>query len=178
MVNTLVLHGQLFRILSALFVHVTTMHLLVNMVSLWTLTVVETLLGANVFVTIYIISGLVGNLLGMVFIRPTVISAGASGAIFGLFGVMLALAMMKILSPIVRNQLLLMLAINVVLDFSNRNIDWLAHLGGMLTGVLLTLMFLKGARNPKVWRLTARVSALLTAICLVIALFSPIPVTA
>lgn len=176
MVNYFVSHGQLFRLFSAMFVHVTITHLLVNMISLWTLIVVESLMGTNVFLVLFLVSGVIGNLLSLAF--GPVVSAGASGAIFGLFGAMLALAFMRILPKVVRNQLLFMLAINVVLDVTHVGIDWLAHLGGMVAGILLTILYVKGKRKATAWRASAIVLVVLTAISLVVALFTPLPLMA
>lgn len=178
MVNAFVEHGQLFRLLSSVFVHVTITHLVVNMISLWTLSVVESMLGINMFLILYLASGIVGNLLNLVMGPFLIVSAGASGAIFGLFGAMLALAFRRILPSVVRNQLLFILAINVVLDATNGGIDWLAHLGGMITGILLTLMYVKGWRHPTGWRIGAAVLVALTMISLAISLFTPLPMTA
>ncbi|GMA65356.1 rhomboid family intramembrane serine protease [Alicyclobacillus fastidiosus] len=176
MVGMFVTHGQVFRLLTATFVHVSVMHLLVNMISLWTLTAVESLLGTNVFLTLYLVSGLFGNVLTLAFIPVNDVSAGASGAIFGLFGAMLALSLLRILPGVVRNQLLFILAINVVLDFTNHDINWLAHLGGMIAGMLLTLIYVKVNQRPSVWRIAAVGMSGLTALCLVVALFAPLPV--
>lgn len=175
MVNAFVTHGQWYRLLSALFVHFSITHILVNMISLWTLTVVETLVGSNVLLVIYLLSGLVGNVLSLYFIGPFVVSAGASGAIFGLFGSMLAMSFLRILPPVVRNQLLIILAINVVLDITNHNIDWLAHLGGMIAGTLLTLIYTRVFRRPFVWKIVAWILVAVTALCLLIALFTALP---
>ncbi|MFB5188918.1 rhomboid family intramembrane serine protease [Alicyclobacillus fastidiosus] len=175
MVGIFVAHGQVFRLLTATFVHVSVAHLLVNMISLWTLTAVESLLGTNVFLTIYFVSGLFGNVLTLAFIPDNDVSAGASGAIFGLFGAMLALSLLRILPAAVRTQLLFILAINVVLDFTNHDINWLAHLGGMIAGMLITLIYVKTSQRPSVWRIAAGGMSVLTAISLVAALFVPLP---
>ncbi|WP_083511441.1 rhomboid family intramembrane serine protease [Alicyclobacillus acidiphilus] len=171
----LVYHGQWFRIISAMFVHVTIMHLLVNMISLWTLGVVEEILTASSMIVIYAVSGMVGNILGL-FLASNIVSAGASGAIFGLFGAMLELAMLKVLPGVVRNQLLILLAVNVVLDISNLgSIDWLAHLGGLVCGALLTVLYVKRMRNPMVWKMGAIVATCLACLSLLLALFTPLP---
>lgn len=175
LVGELVSQGEWYRLCSALFVHVTTLHLLVNMFSLWSLMVVEKLLGRAVWLVLYLLSGIVGNLFSCLLLPGNDASAGASGAIFGLFGAMLALALLRILPGVVRNQLLLILAVNVVLDVSNHDIDWLAHLGGMLTGILLTIGYVKALRKPLLWRTSAFVLCILTAVCLIFTLFMPIP---
>ncbi|GEO24362.1 rhomboid family intramembrane serine protease [Alicyclobacillus acidoterrestris] len=174
MVGVFVTHGQIFRLLTAIFVHLSLMHLLVNMVSLWTLTAVESLLGANAFVVIYLVSGLFGNVLSLAVGAGLTVSAGASGAIFGLFGAMLGLAFLRILPTVVRNQLLMILAINVVLDITHPDIDWLAHLGGMVAGILLTLVYVNVNRSVRLWRTASIIMVCLTAISLIACLVTPL----
>ncbi|GLG01490.1 rhomboid family intramembrane serine protease [Alicyclobacillus hesperidum subsp. aegles] len=175
MLPPLVQQGQWFRILSAMFVHVSPLHILVNMISLWTLFIVERLLTTPFFIVLYVISGAIGNLLSMPFL-PNAVSGGASGAIFGLFGAMLALALMGQFPPFVRNQLLIVLAVNVVIDISNLGtIGWIAHLGGMISGALLTLIFVRYVRNRRFWIGVSVVCCIATAVSLIYALVTPLP---
>ncbi|EJY54641.1 Rhomboid family protein [Alicyclobacillus hesperidum URH17-3-68] len=107
---------------------------------------------------------------------PNAVSGGASGAIFGLFGAMLALALMGQFPPFVRNQLLIVLAVNVVIDISNLGtIGWIAHLGGMISGALLTLIFVRYVRNRPFWIGVSVVCCIATAVSLIYALVTPLP---
>jgi len=173
----LVEHGQWFRVLSTMFVHVSLWHILVNMISLWTLFVVEQALSTPVFIALYVISGAVGSLLTLP-ISPDQVSAGASGAIFGLFGAMLALALMGMFPPYVRNQLLMVLVVNVVIDIMNLGtIGWMAHLGGLATGMALTYGFAKWLRNPRFWTVLAWICSLACGISLAWDLATPLPLS-
>lgn len=175
MYSPLVTHGQWFRIISAMYVHVSVIHILVNMISLWSLAIVETIFSMEFMFVLYTVTGVVGNCLGLL-LGPGAVSAGASGAIFGLFGAMLGLAFMKVLPNVVRNQLLLLLAINVVLDVTNRStIDWVSHLGGLVAGVLLTMLYVRRLRSRRFWKIGAVVAAVLTLLALTVALCTRLP---
>src|SRR5512142_3408615 len=84
-------NGEWWRLLSAAFVHVGVLHLLLNGFCLFQLgTIAEALLGSRRFVAVYLLSALGGSLLGLA-IHPMTVSAGASGAIFGVAGALFAL---------------------------------------------------------------------------------------
>ncbi|SIS59002.1 rhomboid family intramembrane serine protease [Alicyclobacillus vulcanalis] len=173
----LVESGQWFRLLSTMFVHVSLWHILVNMISLWTLFVLEQAVTTPVFIVIYVLSGAVGSLLTLP-ISPDQVSAGASGAIFGLFGAMLMLAFLGLFPPYVRNQLLMVLAVNVVIDVMNLgSIGWMAHLGGLVTGMGVTYVFAKSVRNPRVWTVLAWICSLACGFSLVWDLATPLPLS-
>lgn len=82
--------GQWWRLASAMFLHFGALHLLVNMWALWDSgQLVERMVGRWRFAAIYFLSGIVGNLLSLVAHQGQVISGGASGAIFGVYGALL-----------------------------------------------------------------------------------------
>ena len=88
-------HGEIWRLLSYMFLHGSLLHLLINMYSLYIIgTQIENYYGKTKYVLIYIISGICGGLLSAVatpFINPgkNIVSIGASGAIFGLVAALL-----------------------------------------------------------------------------------------
>lgn len=135
--------GQYYRLFSAMFIHFGVMHLLCNMYSLYALgTSVERLFGHMWFIVIYIISGLCGNLLTVAVQHIShryPVSAGASGAIFGLMGAVCALAVFPEYRDIVNiKSLVFNIGINLVYGFSNKEINMSAHLGGLAGGALTT----------------------------------------
>lgn len=134
-----------YQYISAMFVHVSVMHIALNMFSLVSLYVVEFLLGWASFVSLYLISGVFGNLLFNV-LTPGV-SAGASGAIFGVFGAALALSLLHILPKPVRNQLLVVLVLNLLYDFTQPDIGTSAHIGGLIAGMILGAVFFRRGRG-------------------------------
>jgi membrane associated rhomboid family serine protease len=140
-------HALMFepwRLMSSIFVHSTGLifHILVNMYTLfifgWLL---EGFLGRIRFLALYLISGLAGSVAVLLLADPYQGVVGASGAIFGLMGAFLVIQR-KVGGP--TTQLLILLGINFVIGFIPIfNISWQAHLGGLLGGALIGLIFLE-----------------------------------
>ncbi len=142
-VSTLTLPGQPWRLLTSVFVHAGAAHLLLNALSLWLLGVLlEARVGAVRLLAVYLASGLAGSLATLWYHRGGINSVGASGAIFGLYGFLLALLLGKqlVLDKFDRRA---MLGLVVYLVLSNLiaglsgNVDNAAHLGGLLAGALV-----------------------------------------
>ena len=142
-VSSLTLHGQPWRLLTSLFVHGGVMHLLLNMFSLWLLgLMLEQRVGTWRVLTVYLASGLAASAATVWYHTAGINSTGASGAIFGLYGFMLVLLLSKkmVLDKFDRRA---MLGLVVYLILSNlisgltSNIDNIAHLGGLLMGMLV-----------------------------------------
>jgi membrane associated rhomboid family serine protease len=143
-----VVNGDYYRLLTSMFLHYGIFHLLLNMWALWVVGgVLEPLLGRARFLALYLISGLGGGVAvyltaGMdiiLFNRPlfggfTTLTAGASGAVFGLFG-----AFYVILRRMGRDtsMITMILVINIIFTFTVPAISVAGHLGGLLTGALL-----------------------------------------
>ncbi len=142
MQNQLIAQGEYHRLLASMFLHIGVIHLLFNSYALYVVGQdVERLYGSARFMVIYFLSGLGGSLASFV-LGAGGISAGASGAIFGLFGASIAYFYLhrKVFGPRGQAQLrsLLMLAgINLILGFTVPGINNLAHLGGLIFGLLL-----------------------------------------
>lgn len=134
--------GEWFRIITSMFVHGGFVHLLFNMYALYFLgRIVENVYGTDKFLTFYFLSGMVGNVATHLFYYNS-FSVGASGAIFGLVGVLFAAGFRKdtpySLKPITGSALLPMIIINIALGIMpGTNINNAAHIGGFLTGMLL-----------------------------------------
>jgi membrane associated rhomboid family serine protease len=127
--------GEYYRLITAAFLHGSIAHIGVNMLSLWLLgPPLEQRLGRARFITLYLVGALGGSAASYLFNSPRVLGVGASGAIFALFGALLPISrkMRYPLSPYIT-----MLAINAAIGFLAPNIDWKAHLGGLVTGVVL-----------------------------------------
>src|SRR5438105_11193044 len=87
--NAEIVKGQWWRFITPIFIHIGLLHLLFNSYALWIIgPQVEKLYGGPSFVVLYVLTGIAG-VAGSYFYHPYSISAGASGAIFGLFGVLL-----------------------------------------------------------------------------------------
>lgn len=146
---------QWWRAFTSMFVHVGLVHLGINMYSLWAVGAFgERVLGGRFFLALYVLSGLMGSFTSMVW-NPKNVSAGASGALFGIFGVVLAYAfrghglLPEQAMQRLRSSILVTLAMNVALAFQNPRIDHAAHVGGLIAGVLGGLMATTSAlRQP------------------------------
>jgi rhomboid protease GluP len=144
-----VLAGQWWRLLTAAFVHVGILHLATNMWCLWNLGLLgEPLLGPAGVVAVYALTGVAGNLLSTA-VHPQVVGAGASGAVFGLAGVLILLLKAKLL-PVapeeirrLRKSVIYFALLNFVIGGTTMflrtsiQIDNMAHLGGFLCGLLM-----------------------------------------
>jgi rhomboid protease GluP len=142
-VSGLTLPGQPWRLLSCLFVHAGLSHLLLNMFSLWLLgLLIEDRVGPARLVLVYLACGVGGGLASLWWHTDGINSVGASGAIFGLYGLLLALLIGKklVLDKSDRRAMLglvLYLVLSNLLSGLTGNIDNAAHLGGLATGLLL-----------------------------------------
>ncbi len=138
---------QYWRLLTAMFLHGGVLHLVVNLFALWQLgRLYEMMFGTRRFVMIYFITGLaasITSLLRFVLLEQGGSSVGASGAIFGVLG---AFIFSIRRSPRWRHerwargivqQLLFWIVVNIAIGFTVPQIDIAAHIGGLVTGLLL-----------------------------------------
>lgn len=136
----LVVAGEPWRLVTCMFVHVGFVHLAFNMYALYVLgPAVERLYGNAGFALLYVLAGLGGSFTSVLW-RPAESSAGASGAIFGLLGALLAFNLRHrrelpswMASAQTRN-LLVLIAINVGIGFLVPMVDNAGHIGGLLLG--------------------------------------------
>lgn len=141
--------GEWYRLVTSGFVHFGIIHLAVNMYSLWILgRACEQYAGRLKFGIIYGVSLLAGSF-GSLVMDPQALSAGASGAIFGLMGAMF-LAFRAQGIPFTRSPLFMVLIINLVITFSIPNIAVGAHLGGLAGGALAGWAFFDLPQRPGV----------------------------
>ncbi|TGA76937.1 rhomboid family intramembrane serine protease [Staphylococcus croceilyticus] len=136
-----VVHGEWYRLITSMFLHFNFEHILMNMLSLFIFgKIVESIVGPLKMLGIYMISGLLGNFISLSFNVHT-ISVGASGAIFGLIGAIFAMMIIsKTFDKKVIGQMLIALLIMVVLSLFMSNVNIMAHLGGFVGGILITLV--------------------------------------
>ncbi len=137
----LVKAGQIWRLLTCAFLHIGLIHLLVNMYSLFVIgSQVETFMGKWKFLVIYFISAISGSLLSLAWTSGG-ISAGASGAIFGLMGSLLYFGYhyRLYLSDALRRQIIPLIILNLMMGLITPGIDNAAHIGGLIGGYLVTM---------------------------------------
>ncbi|BDR52144.1 hypothetical protein KIM372_00510 [Bombiscardovia nodaiensis] len=159
---------------TSMFLHATNVtHVLFNMLTLWSVgPVLERMLGHWRYLALYLLSGIGGGvgLLISALIRPEgwIVSAvGASGAIFGLFGAILVVYRRS--GTDIRS-MLVFVAINLAMPFFISGIAWQDHIGGFVTGGLVTLLLISGLGFLRGKTLTARmwISGLLVGLVLLV----------
>lgn len=142
-IENVIFQKEYGRILWAMFLHGGIHHIFNNMVILFFLgAMIEKEIGHIRYAVFYFLSGIGGNVASLtakVLTRDMMCSIGASGAVFGLDGVLLALVLfsgrrMENVTPI---RVLLMIVYSLYSGFTGENIDNAAHVGGLLTGFLL-----------------------------------------
>ena len=140
--RSLVLGGQVWRLLTSAFLHGNILHLLVNMYSLWIIgSQVETYIGKWKFLVIYLLSAIMGSLFSIVFYANS-ISIGASGALFGLMGALLYFGYhyRLYLSNTLTSQIIPIIVLNLLFGFTVPGIDNACHIGGLIGGYLSTMI--------------------------------------
>ena len=139
-----VTHGWYWQLFTSLFVHVDVIHLFLNMVFLLIFGLrAEELFSVGEFFTIYLASGLVGSLLTLLMPLNTV-SAGASGAIFGMFGAVL-IYLREMLGGSIISALIIAFYF-LLLNSVSPQINLFAHFGGLLAGLLIGYFLAKSRR--------------------------------
>ncbi|MFE6921296.1 rhomboid family intramembrane serine protease [Nocardia sp. NPDC057663] len=155
LVPLLVADGEWWRLLGSGFLHYGAIHLLVNMFALYVVgRDLEQVLGRVRFACVYLVSLLGGSAAVMALSDTIVATAGASGAVYGLFGAVTVTLIRLRQSP---TPMLVVIGINVLISFSLPGISLWGHLGGLAAGTLATLgiLFVPGwllARRPEAAR--------------------------
>ncbi len=129
---------QYYRFFTSMFLHADVLHIASNMITLLVVgPAVEVMLGRARFLSLYLVAGLGGSVASYLFTPGADVSAGASGAIFGVMGAYVVLAHKRRypLAPVVA-----LIVINLVIGFTG-NIDWRDHLGGLVVGVVLAVAY-------------------------------------
>jgi membrane associated rhomboid family serine protease len=135
-------NGEWWRLLTSTFLHGGLMHLLANMIGLVFVGVfLEPVLGRTRYLIVYLLTGILASAASIWWYDATV-SVGASGAIFGLYGVFLALMLTKIFPPELGKAFLVSTAIfigyNLLMGLVG-GIDNAAHIGGLSSGFIVGL---------------------------------------
>lgn len=130
--------GQWWRLFTVVLIHAGFTHLLFNMWALYVLgPQVEREVGPGPYLALYLSCAAAGSALAVVLGNPRDVTVGASGAIFGLFGVWLASAYRRRRTRAGRamfNQFVVLLAINAAIPLFIPNVSWEGHLGGLVAG--------------------------------------------
>jgi rhomboid protease GluP len=175
----LTLNGQYWRIITAMFLHFGIIHIAANMWCLWSLgQLAEKLVGSFTVFGVYLVTGIGSSLLSLSW-DPMRVSAGASGAIFGIAGMLISVLyfgklgfppenVRKLLGYVVRFALL-----NLFIGLQG-HIDNMAHLGGLVTGLLAGFFLARTFNLPLEERPARRRMILAVSAVVLVALFVPV----
>ena len=136
----LIARGGFWRLIAATFLHASVLHIAFNLYALYLFgTMTEGIFGQRRFLAIYLVTGFAASTASYVFGPLDSLGVGASGAIFGVFGAFIAYNLRR------RNTVQGMAALrwagtlillNLVIAFGVRSVDWRAHLGGLVAGLV------------------------------------------
>lgn len=159
--------GEIWRLLTCTFVHVDFFHIFFNMMALYSIgPLIEKYYGKIKYLIIYFGSGIVGSLFSAVLSNNP--SIGASGAIFGLFGALLYFGYKyrATLDGFLRSSIVPLIFANLIIGFIIPNIDVYAHIGGLLSGFLLS--YAVGVANKE--KISDKINGFILIIILIVAL--------
>ncbi len=174
--NWLIAEGEWWRVLTAAFLHGGITHILFNMYALFIFGPrLEIQVGSVPFALMYAAAAAGGGAASYLFGPIEQVAVGASGAIFGLFGAWLFVAYVQRATPAGRaqfNQLMVLLAINLALPLLVPNIDWRAHVGGLVVGVLIAALWRQFAvGRPNAVAIRSVIAAAVLVGCLALVIF-------
>lgn len=138
----LVRNGELYRLVTYMFLHAGIVHIGLNMYSLYIVGPrVEDFFGKWKYILIYFVSGICGGLLS-IGVTPNVVSVGASGAIFGLFGALIYFGYnyRGYIGAMIRSQIVPIVIYNLFMGLFIPGIDMWGHVGGLIGGILTANM--------------------------------------
>jgi rhomboid protease GluP len=180
--GTVVNNGEWFRLITAAFLHADLMHIALNGIVLFFAgRALEKIVGHAWFTAIYAISAVCGGLMSLLLLAPNIVSVGASGAIMGILGAMLAISF-RFPKGVARTQLQ-MLSFQVLIPSllplapaaSGNQVDFGAHLGGalggLLTGIAMAMIWPRQSPLPRLrWAATT-----VAAVWIAAAMLSAVP---
>jgi len=149
----LTLSGDWWRLITNVFIHFGLIHIAMNTYAFYMAGVyLEPMLGKTRYITAYLCTGVLASIASLWWHKEGVNSAGASGAIFGMYGVFLALLLTNLIPKKIRNSLLSSIGIFVVYNLvygMKSGVDNAAHIGGLLSGAIIGLIFYPGLKKEE-----------------------------
>lgn len=148
LVGVLVADGEWWRLVSAMFLHGSVIHLAFNMLALyWLGSVVEQSMGTSRFLLVYFASGLAGSAGALLMSGAFAVTVGASGAIYGILGALLVLEYLSTGS--FAGPAMGLIVLNLAITFAIPNVSIGGHLGGLVGGVVSTFALAHFARHQQ-----------------------------
>ncbi|WP_208585908.1 rhomboid family protein [Gracilibacillus suaedae] len=135
--NVAMMDGEWWRIITSMFLHIGIFHLALNMLALYFIgTLVERIYGSIRFVIVYFLAGIAGGMASFA-LNPS-IAAGASGALFGLFGALLYFGLKnpRVFFQTMGTNVIFIVILNIIFGFSMPQVDNGAHIGGLVGGFI------------------------------------------
>ena len=155
------LNHEYWRFVTPIFIHYGLMHFAINSVILYYMgQQVEAIYGHGRFFLIYLLSGVMGNVLGFAFNDMNVQAAGASTSLFGIFGAFIVLGKKKKNNPGIQamvRQFSLFIVLNLVFGLFDQTIDMYGHVGGLIGGILMGNIVALPMRVGKTYSIHVRI---------------------
>jgi membrane associated rhomboid family serine protease len=161
-----VANGDWYRLVTAMFLHGSLLHLAFNMLALWWLgSIVEQAMGSLRFLLVYFVSGLAGSAGALLLSDPGQITVGASGAIYGILGALLILEWLQTGS--LAGPAMTLIVLNLALSLVIPGISIGGHLGGLIGGTLATYAIIR--TRAQTAALGPTIAVLVGAVCVALA---------
>ena len=155
------LNHEYWRFVTPIFIHYGLMHFAINSVILYYMgQQVEAIYGHGRFFLIYLLSGVMGNVLGFAFNDMNVQAAGASTSLFGIFGAFIVLGIHFKNNPGIQamvRQFSLFIVLNLVFGLFDQTIDMDGHVGGLIGGILMGNIVALPMRVGKTYSIHVRI---------------------
>lgn len=132
-------NGELWRLITPIFIHLHFSHLLFNMIALFLFgPVIESFVGKGKFLVLFLGSGIFANGITFILAPPAFVHVGASGAIFGIIGSLLILTKTRIIPHIDFKYVLIITGCAFLYSLLQKEVNLYAHIGGLIGGILLS----------------------------------------
>ncbi|MCE3225739.1 MAG: peptidase [Bacteroidetes bacterium] len=170
------LEGEWWRMITSTFLHFGIIHLLMNMYALLNVAILlEPLLGAKKFATAYLLTALTASVTSLWW-NDYGVSAGASGAVFGMYGVFLALLTTHLIEKTTRKALLTSIGVfivyNLAFGLQLKIVDNSAHIGGLIGGILIGYAFVPALKSRENKRVEGISITIVTVVIVMAAIFA------
>ncbi|MFD1609126.1 rhomboid family intramembrane serine protease [Oceanobacillus luteolus] len=153
--NLLVAMGEYWRLATPIFLHGDTAHVLFNSFALVIFgPALEQMVGKTRFILAYLVTGIIGNIATYLFEPLQYFHLGASGAIYGLFGIYIFMVLFRkhLLDYGSSQMVVTIFIVGVLMSFVGGNINIIAHLGGFAGGFMIAPVVLRSIRPFSPWR--------------------------